>query len=255
MSGRKPSPHRGAVTVAYVHPNEVAHSWHLSLLELVGWDMGHRQRVMRGGWLAIRCGTDGLSAARNRAAQIFLDGRDAEWLFWVDTDMGFGPNIVDELVKAADPTDRPIVGALCFAQREAEPDGMGGYRVKAAPTIYDWVSADGRQGFLGRRVYEPDTLLRCAATGSAAILIHRSVFARIRDEFGPVWYDRVPNPAHVGDSGATIQPTTSMISEDLAFCMRAGTLGIPVHVHTGIKTTHLKHVWLAEADYLQQQEA
>jgi hypothetical protein len=43
-----------------------------------------------------------------------------------------------------------------------------------------------------------------------------------------------------------------MMGEDLSFCMRAGSLGIPVHVHTGVKTTHLKQLWLSEADYLDQ---
>ena len=37
--------------------------------------------------------------------------------------------------------------------------------------------------------------------------------------------------------------------EDLSFCMRANALEIPVHVHTGVKTTHLKHLWLDERIY------
>ena len=234
-----------AVTVAYVHSNQVTHSWHLSLMELVGWDMGHHGRVIRGGWLAIRCGTDGLPAARNEAAARFLK-TDAEWLFWVDTDMGFAPDTVDRLLAAADPVDRPIVGALCFAQREIHPDGMSGYRVRAAPTIYDWVKVGDKQGFLNRQTYEPDALTRCSGTGSAAILIHRSVFERIADKYGPTWYNRAPEAQPDADG------MQRMLGEDLSFCMRAGTVGIPVHVHTGIKTTHLKNVWLAEDDYLEQ---
>ena len=37
-----------------------------------------------------------------------------------------------------------------------------------------------------------------------------------------------------------------MIGEDLSFCASRGALGIPVYVHTGVQTTHLKRVWLAE---------
>lgn len=228
-----------AVTVAYVHSNEVAHSWHMSLLELVAWDLAHEGRVFRGGWLAMRYGTDGLPAARNEAVQQFLQDKDAEWLFWTDTDMGFRPDTVDQLLAVADPAERPIVGALCFAQRELTSDGMGGYRCAPRPTIFDWVELEnGHQGFHGRTVYPVNALVRCAGTGSACILIHRSVFERIHEEHGPNWYTRATNAT-----------TGQRMGEDLSFCMRAVALGIPVHVHTGARATHLKHVWLQEQDY------
>jgi hypothetical protein len=242
---RKPTNTGGAVTVAYVHSDEVAHSWHRSILDLVGYDASHDGRIMAGGYLAIRCGTDGLPSSRNEAVIRFLD-LDADWLFWIDTDMGFAPDIVDQLYEAADAEERPIVGALCFSQREMNPDGMSGYLCRAAATILDWVKAGDRQGFVARRVYDPDTLIRCDGTGSAAVLIHRTVFERIRDQYGPAWYNRAPEP-QPDERGVQ-----RMMGEDLSFCMRAGTLKIPVHVHTGVKTTHLKRVWLSEADYIDQ---
>lgn len=242
---RRPAAEPAAVTLAYVHPNEVAHSWHQSVMGLVLHDMGGDGLLMRGGWIAVRCGTDGLPAARNESVRRFLE-TDSEWLLWIDTDMGFEPDMLDRLMEAADPAERPIVGALCFAQREMEPDGSGGYRCRAAPTIYDWLSAGDKQGFMARRVYEPNKLTRCGGTGSAAILIHRTVFEKVSAEFGATWYNRAPE-AQPDETG-----TVRMMGEDLSFCMRAGVVGIPVHVHTGVKTTHLKAVWLAEDDYLQQ---
>jgi hypothetical protein len=80
-----------------------------------------------------------------------------------------------------------------------------------------------------------------AGTGSACILIHRAVFEKIAAEHGPTWYNRIPNPS-----------LKQMTSEDLSFCMRAGALGFPLHVHTGVEATHHKPVWLAEDDYLRQ---
>ena len=35
-------------------------------------------------------------------------------------------------------------------------------------------------------------------------------------------------------------------------CLRAGALDIPMYVHTGVKTTHQKLLWLAEDDYFAQ---
>jgi GT2 family glycosyltransferase len=161
---------------------------------------------------------------------------------WLDTDMGFQPDLLEQLMAAADPVERPIVGALCFSQRKLGPDGMGGYYTAPTPTIFDWapVSTDDGEvleGFDLRWGYPSNALVRCDGTGSAAVLIHRSVFERIQERYGAEWYHRV-----LASNGP--------MGEDLSFCMRATALGIPVHVHTGVKATHAKRVWLAEHDYL-----
>lgn len=234
---------RDAVQIAYVCDNTVHYSWHRSLLDLMSYDIANKQRVARGGFVAIRYGTDGLSQARNKAVRHFLDDGSADWLWWVDTDMGFGPDTVDRLFEAAHPTDRPIVGGLCFFNREEGTDGMGGYRTTVVPTIYDWThTGDGEMGWKIRWKYPPNALTRVGGTGAACILIHRSVFEKIAEhpENG-AWYDRVPNTT-----------TGQLIGEDLSFCLRAGALGIPVHIHTGVPTTHFKTVWLQEEHYAQQ---
>lgn len=237
-------PPNEAVTVAYVHQNEVTYSWHHSMVELVGYDMSTSGRIMAGGYISMRCGSDGLVEARNRAVRHFLEDRPADWLWWVDTDMGFAPDTIERLLEAADPAERPVVGGLCFSMRETESDEMGGWHTAPTPTVFDWAkidTADGeQQGFAVRWDYPSDTLTQVAGTGSACILIHRSVFERLADKFGPIWYNRVPNTT-----------TGQLLSEDLSFCLRAGAANIPVHVHTGVRTTHQKPVWLAEQDYVR----
>jgi glycosyltransferase involved in cell wall biosynthesis len=232
-----------AVAVAYVYNgHNVTYSWHHSVIELLGWDITHEGRVMRGGYVAMKGSTDGLADARNKAVKLFLAERQADWLFWVDTDMGFSPDTVDRLLAAADPEERPVVGALAFTQQEVTPDQMGGWRCRAAPTVYDWtVLDDGQMGFSVRWKYPPDALVKVGGTGSACVLIHRSVFERVEAKFGRVWYDRVPNTT-----------TGQVLSEDLALCLRAGALDIPIHVHTGVRTTHQKTLWLGEDDYYGQ---
>jgi len=234
----------GAVTVAYVHQNEVTYSWHHSMIELVGWDLSNHGRIMAGGYIAMRCGSDGLVEARNKAVRHFLEDKPADWLFWVDTDMGFEPDTVDRLMEAADPVERPMVGALCFSLRETDPDLMGGWRTSPTPTVFDWAkvpageNGDEQMGFAVRWDYPANALVQCAGTGSACLLVHRSVFERLDTKLGPVWYNRVPNTS-----------TGQLISEDLSFCLRAGAAGIPLFVHTGVRTSHMKPVWVAEEDY------
>jgi hypothetical protein len=132
---------------------------------------------MRGGYVAWKSGTDGLADARNKVVKAFLKEHQADWLFWIDTDMGFAPDTIDRLFEAADPVERPLVGGLCFTQREETSDGMGGWRCLASPTVFDWrVLDDGQMGFTVRWNYPPDALTQVAGTGAACVLIHRGVF-------------------------------------------------------------------------------
>ncbi len=140
-------PPGGAVAVAYVHSDQVHYSWHHSFIQLLDHDLANQARIWSGGHVSLRCGTDGLAQARNTAIRDFLADSTATWLWWVDTDMGFAPDTVDRLVEAADPAERPIMGALCFANREVDNDGMGGRRALAAPVILHWRTIDGESGF------------------------------------------------------------------------------------------------------------
>ena len=224
-----------AVAVAYIHGNQVAYSWHHSMHQLFVHDLGRHRRIPRGGMIAIRCPSSSyLPTARNAAVCEFLSS-DVPWLWMVDTDMGFAPDTVDRLVAAADPAKRPVVGGLCLAQREAGPDGMGGWRTEPVATIYDWAGGGEDNWLRVRRDYPPDGLVACDGTGAACLLIHRDALGKVQADYGQHWFDRLD--AKDGTMG-----------EDLSFCMRLGGVGVPIHVHTGIRTTHLKAVWLGAAE-------
>lgn len=231
-----------AVVVAYVHSREVESSWHHCMTQLLGYDLGAHQRVMRGGYIAITAETDGLAKTRNKAVEDFLKEGKADWMCWIDTDMGFDPDMIDRLMEDADPEKRPIVGALAFTWRQDHSDGMGGWRHLATPTIFDWGQDGKEEGFLVRWNYHHDVVQQCRGTGSACLLIHKSVFEKINEKFGPgKWYDRVKNPV-----------MDRLISEDLSFCLRAGMVGCTVWVDSSVKTTHAKKIYVSEDDFFQQ---
>jgi hypothetical protein len=230
----------GDVVLAYVHSNEVAYSWHASLVDLVMHDVSHDRRLSHR--IAVKCSSGGLVEARNQCAAEFLAG-PGDWLFILDTDMGFAPDTLDRLLQVADPTSRPVVGALCFAWLEAEPDGLGGYRCGTRPTVFQFHQDEtGRRVFAAVSEYPADAVVPVAATGSACIVWHRSVLEAIAAEYGPTWYDRIPAPAESSDGRA-------LLSEDISACARAGAVGAPVHVHTGVATNHQKTTWIGPADH------
>lgn len=231
------------VCLAYVHDgHDVTHSFAQSLQDLVLYDLTHEGHL-EGGRIANRCGTSAVASARNQVVREFLKADRADWLLWVDTDMGFLPDSLARLMQVADPTERPIIGGLCFGQKETDLDGYGGYRTSARATIFDWVQNPDENVpayFTARAWYPPDRLVRCAGTGSAFILIHRSVFEKLQYEYEENWYSQIR-----GDDG-------QLIGEDISFCIRANVCHFPVHVHTGIRTTHMKTLWLGEPDFWAQ---
>lgn len=231
----------GTVLAAYLHPNHVSHSFQESMHRLIGYDLAHSARVVRGGGpVMFRCGPGNLPEGRNTVARHFLDESQAEWLWLIDSDMGFEPDTVDRLVEAAGPAEYPVVGALCFGLKEHSPDGMGGFQVRAFPTLYGWAKdKTGTFGFSVMRTYPANTLMRVAGTGAACLLIHRSILEKIRSDSGgaTVWFD------------PTKQTDGKPVSEDLSFCYRVNATGAPVMVHTGVQTNHYKNIWVTEDLY------
>jgi hypothetical protein len=229
----------GRVQLAYLHAHSVSHSWHESMMRLLGYDAAHHSRLCdTGGPFMIRCDAGGLVESRNLAVTRFLDETPHEWLMFVDTDMGFHPDAVDRLVDAADPVARPVVGGLCFALREFKYDGMGGRRCLPVPTLYRWARTEaGHVGFTTRWDVPDDAVVQVAGTGAAFLLLHRGVLEKLRAEHGDTWFDQV----RYGDG--------RLVSEDLSLCWRLNQAGIPVFVHTGVKTTHHKQVWIGPQDY------
>lgn len=228
-----------AVLVAYLHSSRVSHSWHTSMMNLIAYDKSVGLNVIRSMPFSVSCsGPNSLVEGRNMAVTHFLDKTDDEWLFFVDTDMGFKPDALDSLLLAAHPTERPVVGGLCFAMKHMGPDGQGGYKVLPVPTLFMFARNDKQGiGFANRFIYPPETLVQVAGTGAAFILIHRSVLVKLRELHGDGWFNFV----QYGDG--------AQVSEDLSFCWRLGEAGFPIFVDTRVKVTHHKELWLGEADY------
>lgn len=228
---------RGSVVVGFLDGGHWSACFGLSYRDLCLYDMGRSQRIVRQGGRELRslCSSGGIVAGRNTVAAQFLDQTDGEWLFSVDSDMGFAPDTVDRLVESADPVARPVVGGLCFALHRKPGGDFYSERNEIVPTLYEYLEFDeGREvGFRPLLDYKRDEVQQVAGTGAACILIHRSVLYKIREARGDVWFDQITHPT--GGGGA---PRT--FSEDLSFCIRCQAVGVPIHVDTSVKTCHEK---------------
>lgn len=220
------------VVAAYPHPSTVSARFHKSWDALRQYDFGHLRRIADGGGHLPNSSGANVTNARNEIAAKFLDDHDADWLWFIDTDMVFPPDILDRLVESAHPTERPILGALCFSIQD-------GFR--ACPTLYT-IRPDGLAG----RIYDypPNTLMR-VFTGTGCLLIHRTALEKMREKaFDPAypWFQET-------------RTKDLPIGEDITFCIRAESMGIPVHVDTRIKVGHEKTYVVDEDVYLAQKAA
>jgi GT2 family glycosyltransferase len=209
-----------SVLIGYIHTDKVSYSFMDSLLRTV---KDQREFVETYG---VRSGPMTIPAGRNALVEQFL-ASNYDFLWMVDTDMGWGTGALNALMrtareKAGANATVPVVGAYTIGEFGGPPDGMGGFDRRHAPVMYRM--KQGKLELLGDDEYDDGDVVPVDATGAACLMIHRSA---VRDWSG--WFD-----------------TTKNMGEDIAFCMRLRQLGVPLYVHTGVKTSHHKSVFLKE---------
>lgn len=221
-----------SVVVGYLHPGDTAHSFMHSYDQMRSYELMHENHLyMR---IAEECGAGRITQGRNSVVRQFLT-TPAEWLLFIDSDMGFEPTLMTDLLAVADKDERPIVGALAFAQRKGPDAGYGARNFDHVPTLYRWVDQDNIAGFVPITDYPKNTLCQVDATGAACMLIHRSVLEKMCEVFP----EPLPWFADTVYKG-------QVFGEDMTFCRRAAELDYKIHVHTGIQTSHYKQAYLTE---------
>jgi hypothetical protein len=225
-----------SVVIGWVFPSEVAGWFCFSLADLIrvdGMSNGYLQEP-NGGMAAVSSGPR-VAEARNTVIDEFAkDYPNADWLLFLDADMTFPPTLLNDLMAVATPEETPILGGLCFT---------GGRFHDPHPTIYREVAKegdeDGQVSIVRVDDYPRDALVKVGATGAACLLIHRSVLAYMKERYGKL-PSGLPNPYPWFAEGLS-GPHGEAWGEDMAFCMRAKALGIPIHVLTSVKLGHQKH--------------
>jgi GT2 family glycosyltransferase len=203
------------VVIGYVHGGTVRAEFLASMLAVMRLSQVPVEDV-----IAVGSGPN-ISRSRNLLVGMFLEDHDAPWLFMADTDMVFRPDVIDRLVAASEAWPAPIIGGLCFSEN---PGG------DPLPTLYELVEVDGSPAFTRLERWPDDGLVRVSATGAACLLVHRDALESVAKASG----DRAAPWFRESVVGS------SLIGEDMTFCLRAGAAGIPVHVHTGVKVGHVK---------------
>lgn len=231
-----------AVVIAWISPGQIDHQFMDSVIGLIHYDSGSNRYITRpeGGTISM-ISSPRIAEARSQVVERFATGfPEADWLLMVDADMTFGHDLLERMLEHADPEKVPVLGGLCFG---------GGRGTKIFPTVYEEIEVDGKLTLSPTPDYPRDALVKVGGTGAACMLVHRQVFAAMARPwpkgFG-THQDGTPNPYPWFVEGLS-GPDGAQYGEDIAFCKRARMLGIPIHVHTGIKLGHMKRYELTEA--------
>jgi len=218
------------------------------------------QHVIAGGSIELLTGPR-VAEGRSQIIDTFLTDptyKNVDWLFMIDSDMTFERNALCQLLGHAYGGNRKaksrkpecyIIGGLCFA----------GGRTKMYPTLYAGITRKAYDG-LDQVVPEPVTdyprnaLVKVLATGAAFMLVHRQVLQHMAkphpDGFSTDAFGQPnPHPWFVEGLSKGVQ-----FGEDIAFCMRANSLGYATYVHTGVRTGHIKTLELNEELWDEYQE-
>ena len=162
-----------------------------------------------------------------------------DWILFIDADMQFDPNAIQQLIAAREEGDFDILGGLCF--QRSEP-----YQ----PTMYMRERPDSG-GYLFLERWDDD-IVEVDGTGLAFVIVHRRVFERIvrhndnRPAFvWPPYEERI-----------RIQPPDFFkwiggLGEDLRFCQDAKASGSRIYVDTRIKIGHVGETVYDERSFFQ----
>ena len=228
------------VTVGYPYADRIHDKFHHCLLALFRYDgqWGHRLDH-KAPLIAVRGGGN-VATARNKIVTAFLEESTADWLWFIDTDQTFEPDIVERLVESADPVERPILSALVFAQTSNRS-----LPVSPAPVVFD-----------GENIREviaiPDERWwQVAGAGCGCVLIHRSVLEAVGEKHSAdafPWFKFAQHNRTDTDGNKV----PDVMGEDFTFSLRAMALGFPSIVDTTIEAGHLKEIDLNSQHFWAQ---
>lgn len=192
-----------------VYEDQVLVPYHTSIISLLQYFAG-RQAFQ----ISIVSSTI-VSRARNAMATRVLNDKALSHLLFIDSDMGFSPQLIEKMLAFSE----PVVGAICPKRQPIK--GPANF-VNAGDIIRD----DGQPRKRG-------SFVQMTQVGTGITLIRRDALERMRESFPDLWSDDPRGEyGYFGIKGGVFQPFEAMkseegifTSEDIAFARRWATLG------------------------------
>lgn len=150
-----------------------------------------------------------------------VEKTEGDWLFQLDTDHIFAPDLLWRLMKEAERGFNPIISGL-YLNKHPQSGHVPVANIKnddgSLAQLLSWPKG-ARQ-------------IPVANVGGGCLLVQKYVFNKIRSEFNEMPFDLVPG-----------------LSEDYSFCKKASDLGFPITLCPQIECHHYTQHVLSARDF------
>jgi hypothetical protein len=228
---------KGTITLGIPCADPEPHTMR-TVMELVMWDRDYGRRHLHPSqpWTFV-IGATMVTNARNTIVRRFLDqpeGDQADWLLFLDDDQLYPQSLLEQLIEAADPVERRIVG-LPVWRFASTGDGP----IRVTHNVMDLHESGAFVEW--SEPFPENTVMEVAAVGTGCLLIHRSALEEMQTKS-----EEMGNGTHwCWFRQQVYQPADMCEGEDLFFCRLAWNCGIPVWLNTSVTLEHVKPIRLA----------
>lgn len=220
-----------SVWMTYLHTEFVSHSFMDSVARTYEYEKHHETNLLNRTF-AVGSGPLTLDKSRNESVEVFLEHSECEWLWIVDSDMGFTSDTLARMVQTAEINNLVVLSALYYGAFYTEDDLRGGSKTDIQPVVFGPPNLGFPQYSKEQVTVENGNLLSVGGVGAGCILLNRSILVSMKEKFGSHWFTQIPTQDGY------------RVSEDLSFCVRLHEVNIPVVVDTNIKVSHHKSMWI-----------
>lgn len=174
-----------------------------------------------------------IARQRNALLASWYDNNYSEWLLWVDSDIVLTIEVLETLWKNADKNTHPVVTGTYFISMQAETPLM-----QPMPALF--VETENKYELKNLHPLPVDQLVKVDCAGMGIVLMHRSIVAKLRKEFGDDHFMFGEEPGNGKEE---------FVGEDISFFRKLKAINVPVYAHTGAIVMHMKRFALDKNYY------
>lgn len=151
--------------------------------------------------------------ARNNLARQAVKS-EADYVLWLDSDMVFGPDLLQRMMKVCTENDIDFLTGLCFRRKPPY-----------TPTLFDKLEKVGNGASYTALMSVPDGRFKVGGCGFAGVLMSLDVILSVMAKFEGRMFDPLPG-----------------FGEDLSFCWRARQCGYDIWCDSDIELGHVGNI-------------
>lgn len=148
--------------------------------------------------------------ARNNLARQAIKA-EADWILWLDSDMVFGPDLLQRMMKVCTENDIEFLTALCFRRKPPY-----------TPCLFDRLEKVDKGASYTALLSIPEGRFKVGGCGFAGVLMSTQIILDVAAKF----------------NGRMFDPLEGM-GEDVSFCWRARQCGYDIYCDSDIELGHV----------------